>query len=261
MSKQAWRIGAGAFTSAAIAGALAWVNPAGAASTSTPDTLSGIQAKAAAAISLRINDLNAAIAKVNADEYLGSGQATLDNYLGVDIPRLETLGSKIAADTTVDQAKSDYSSIFSDYRVLALVLPAAWQAADADRITNTDVPKLTAFSAKAQSHVNATNQATLQPMIDALNGDISGATNAASGVASTVLSYVPSQWNANNALLDPTKSSLQTANAAVKNGWNEEQQITQYLKSSRPALKTAPTTTTPTTTAPTTTTPSSTPGG
>jgi hypothetical protein len=255
MSKQAWRIGAGILTSATIAGALAWANPAGAA---TPDTLSGIQAKAAAAITLRINDLNAAIAKVNADEYLGSGQATLDSYLQIDIPRLEALGSKIAADTTLTQAESDYSSIFTDYRVLALVLPAAWQAAEADRITNTDVPKLTAFSTKAQSHVNATNQATLQPMIDALNSDISGATNAASGVASTVLSYVPSQWNANHALLDPTKASLAMATGDVKNGWNEEQQIIQYLKSSRPALKTAPAT--PATTAPTTSS-TSTPGG
>jgi hypothetical protein len=250
MSKQAWRVGAGVLTTATIAGALAWANPAGAATTPAPDTLSGIQAKAAAAIGLRVSDLNTAIAKVNADEYLGSGQATLDSYLQVDIPRLEALGSKIAADTTVAQASSDFSSIFSDYRVLALVLPAAWQAADADRVTNTDVPKLTAFSTKAQSHVNANNQAILQPMIDTLNGDISGATNAAAGVASTVLSYVPSQWNANNALLDPSKSSLQTADGDVKNGWSEEQQITQYLKSSRPALKTAPTTT-----------PSSTPGG
>jgi hypothetical protein len=259
VSKHALRLATGGFISAAIGGGLVWANPAGAATAPTPDSLSGLQAKAAAAISVRIGDLNSAIAKVNADEYLGSGQATLDSYLQVDIPRLEALGSKIAADTTVDQARADYSSIFTDYRVLALVLPAAWQAAEADRITNSNVPNLTAFSTKAQSHVNAGNQATLQPMIDSLNRDISGATNAASGVASTVLSYVPSQWNANNSLLDPSKASLQTANGDVKNGWGDEKQIVQYLKSSRPAIKAAPTAPTTLPTNPGTT--NSNPGG
>jgi hypothetical protein len=228
-------------TSAAALAAIA--TTAGADNTTTPASLSGIQAKAAAAITLRINDLNAAIAKVNSAKDLGSGQGTLDNYLAVDIPRLQTLGTKIAADTALSEAEADYQSIFTDYRVLALVLPAAELAADADRITNTAVPGLTAFSAKAQSHVNASNQAILQPMIDTLNNDISGATNATSGLAGTVLVYVPSQWNANNALLNPSKASLQTGTSDVKNALSEVQQIRQYLKSSRPAAKTAQTTT------------------
>ncbi len=179
---------------------------------------------------------------MNAAKGLGSGQSTLAAYLGRDIAPLQQLGTKIAGDTLVSQAESDYQSIFTDYRVLALVLPAAWQAADADHVVNTAVPGLTTDATKAQSHVNATNQATLQPMIDSLNADISGATNAASGVASTVLSYVPSQWNANNSLLSPTKASLATADGDVKSARSEVQQIKQYLKSSRPALKTAPTT-------------------
>ncbi len=245
MSKHAWRVGAAALTSAAALATVA-TTTASAAST-TPASLSGIQAKAVAAITLRINDLNAGIAKVNGAKDLGPGQTTLANYLSVDIPRLQALGTKIAGDTTVTQAEADYSSIFVDYRVLALVLPAAAQAGDADRITYTVVPALTANSAKAQSHVNAANEATLQPMIDTLNTDISGATSATAGLASTVLAYVPSQWNANKSLLAPSKSSLQTANGDVKNARSELQQIAQYLKSSHPAVKTA--------------TPSSTPGG
>ena len=230
-----------ALSSAAAVGAGVVSAGASTPSTSTPQTLSGVQAKAAAAITARVNALNAAVVKVNGDKSLGSDQGTLDTYLGRDIAPLQALGTKIAADTTLAQAESDAQGIYTDYRVFALVLPAAAQAADADRITVTAIPAFTAFSAKAQAHVSATNQATLQPMITSLNTDISGATSATSGLASTVLGYVPSQWNANNALLGPSKSSLQTANGAVQNARTEAQAIRQYLKSSHPAVA-APTT-------------------
>ena len=42
-----------------------------------PQSLATIQAKAAAAITLRVNDLNAAIAKVNGTSHLGSSGASL----------------------------------------------------------------------------------------------------------------------------------------------------------------------------------------
>jgi hypothetical protein len=240
MSKYAIRLGAVALASAA---ALAAGTTTGAATASTP-SLSAIQAKARADITLRVNDLNAAIAKVNAAKHLGSGAPSLDTYLQRDIAPLQALETKIDGDTSVTQAEQDDSSIFIDFRVLALVLPAARQAADADAITNGAVPTLTTDSGKAQSHVNGTNEATLQPMINTLNSDISGATNAASGVAGTVMSYVPSQWNANHGLLTATKDQLSTANTDVKNAISELRQIRQYLKSSHPA---GPQTTAPTT--------------
>ena len=66
----------------------------------TPQSLSGIQAKAAAAISLRVNDLNAAITKVKADSRLGSDNAALATYLQADIAPLQALGQTIAGDTS-----------------------------------------------------------------------------------------------------------------------------------------------------------------
>jgi hypothetical protein len=240
MSTHRIRLGVIALGSAASLAAGVVNAGATTSSAATPASLSSIQAKAAAAITTRVNDLNRAVAKVNANKALGADQNTLDAYLQRDITPLGALGAKIAADTTVTQAQADTQSIFTDYRVLALVLPAARLAADADDITVSAIPELTAFSAKAQSHVTSANQATLQPMITTLNTDISGATSATSGLASTVLGYVPSQWNANHALLSPSKASVQTANGAVKNARDEVQQIRQYLKSAHPAV--APTT-------------------
>jgi hypothetical protein len=251
MSNKGIRFGVAALTSAAILGgggasAFAASTPSTAVTSGTsPNTLVGIQAKAAAAVTLRVDDLNAAIAKVNAAKDLGSSATTLDNYLEVDISPLQALGQKIASDPTVATAEADYSDIFTDYRVLALVLPAAHLAAAGDSIDNGAVPKLTADSAKAATHVNSTTQATLDPLISNLNSEISAASNATVGVASAVLAYVPSQWNANHDLLSSAKAAVTTAIGAVKQATSDVQQIRAYLKASHPAV---PSGATPTTT-------------
>jgi hypothetical protein len=241
MSKHATRFGAVVLTSAALLGTAA-ASASAATGSSTPDTLSGIQAAASAAITTRVNDLNAEIGKVNAAKNLGSGAATLDHYLGVDISPLQALAQKIAADTSLSTAQADYQSIFTDYRVLALVLPASHLAEASYGIDNGDIPNLTTAAADAAKHVNANNQATLQPLITNLNNEISAASNATVGVASTVLGYVPAQWNANNGLLSPAQSSITTAVGDIHQARADVQQVRAYFKASHPAVTTPPTT-------------------
>ena len=84
MSKNRMRMGAAALASAAMLGAGAAL--AGAATPApTTQTLSGIQAQAAAAVSLRVDDLDAAISKVNADPRLGADGGALAAYLNPDL--------------------------------------------------------------------------------------------------------------------------------------------------------------------------------
>ncbi len=64
-------------------------------------------------------------AKVNAAKGLGASQATLVSYLGTDIAPLQQLNQTIQGDSTLQQAAHDFGTIFSDYRVYRLVLPAA----------------------------------------------------------------------------------------------------------------------------------------
>jgi hypothetical protein len=239
------RLGAAAVASATILGMAA--GAAGAASapsggagsvsasgnsgaSAVPATLDGIRAKAHEDITNRVNDLNAAVAKVNAAKGLGSGQAALVAHLGADVTPLQQLDQKIQGDTTVQQATLDFSTIFTGYRVYVLVLPASRIAAVADRATNTVIPRLTASSSKAQERVNPQNQAQLQPLIDDLNSQISAATHATTGLSAAVLAFSPAQWNANNNLLSPSKSAAQTALAAVGKGRSDVMQIRQVLK-------------------------------
>jgi len=237
MSKNGLRLGTVALGAAALVG-LGSASAFGA--TPSTQTLAGIQAKAAAAITLRVNDLNAAISKVNGASHLGSSTASLVSYLQADLAPLQALGTKIAGDTTVSTAQADASTIFTSYRVLALVLPAAHLAATADAIDVTAIPNLTALSAKAASHVTSANRATVQPLIDDLNAQIQSATNATSGVAATLLTYTPSQWNANHDLLAPTVGSVKAAGNDITKARNDIQQIRTILKSGTPS--TTPTT-------------------
>jgi len=201
-------------------------------SNAVPATLDGIRAKANTDITDRVNDLNAAIAKVNAAKGLGSGQATLVTHLGTDITPLQQLDQKIQGDATVQQAAHDFSTIFTGYRVYVLVLPASRIAADAYRATSTAIPQLTADAQRAQGLVNPQNQAQLQPLVDDLNAQIGTATNATNGLAATVLAFTPAQWNANHDLLGASKSAAQTADAALRKGRADVQQIRQVLKGS-----------------------------
>ncbi len=226
------RLGAVSLASATLLGSAAAASAApssGAAGNTVPATLGGIKTKANTDITDRVNDLNAASAKVNAAKGLGSGQPTLVAHLGTDITPLQQLDQKIQGDATVRLAAQDFSAIFSDYRVYVLVLPASRIAADADRVTSTAVPTLTADSSKAQGLVNPQNHAQLQPLIDDLNAQISAASNATNGLAATVLAFTPAQWNASHDVLSPARSSDQTADDAVQKGRSDVQQIRQTL--------------------------------
>lgn len=201
-------------------------------SSAVPATLAGIKAKAAADITDRVNDLDGAIARVNAAKGLGVGQGALASYLGTDISPLQQLNQKIQADSTVRQAAHDFGTIFSDYRVYALVLPASRIAATADHATASAIPSLSAAAARAQARVTPANQATLLPLLNDLNAQIGAAATATNGLAATVLAFTPAQWDANNSLLAPSRSSSQAATGALGKGRADVEQIVQDLKSS-----------------------------
>lgn len=210
--------------------ATAGTGSAGAGSNAVPDTLAGIKAKAHTDITNRVGALQSAITKVNAAKRLGSGQATLVAYLGTDITPLQQLDQTIQGDATVQQAAKDFSTIFTSYRVYALVLPASRLAADADRATATAIPALSADASRAQGLVNPQNQAQLQPLIDDLQAQIGAATNATNGLAATVLAFTPAQWDADHTLLTAPRSADTTADTALAKARSDVKQIRQVLK-------------------------------
>jgi hypothetical protein len=240
MMQHGVRLGALALTTAAIvgvSGTSAW-----GATTGTPPSLSTVQANAAAAITLRVNDLNAAISKAEAAKDLGSESSTLVADLQADIAPLQALGQQIAGDTTVASAQAAAATIFTNFRVLALVLPAARQAGLSVTEVNGPMATLTADLAKVNPHLNPSNEPTLDPLIADANAQLNAASSAASGIPTEVLGYTPADWNANHDILSASHGAVQSAANDLKAARADLKQIRAYFKSD-PASATTTTTT------------------
>jgi hypothetical protein len=205
-------------TAACVAGAGVAGAAGNSGSATVPTTLAGIKSKAATEIDRRVHDLTAAVARANQAKGLGSGQDALVAYLGADIGPLTQLNQKIQVDATVQQARQDFGTMFTGFRVYALVLPAGRIAGDADRATATRIPALTADATKAQQRVNPGNHAVLQPLVDDLDAQVATASGATNGLAATVLAYTPAQWNADHGLLSSAHAADDTTEAALRKG-------------------------------------------
>jgi hypothetical protein len=178
-------------------------------------TVQQVQSAAAADIGNRVTALDGAAGKVQSATDLGADQATLLHPLQADVPALQQLGQKIAADTTVATALADYAQIFSGYRVYALVLPVTALVRVDDHITDTAGPRLTAVSAKIAARETSANQGQVQPLLADLAQQVSAATAAVNGQPATLMTDTPAQWNADHGLLGPAWSAGKAARGDV----------------------------------------------
>ena len=179
-------------------------------------TLAQIQAMAALDITRRTDALNTAIAEVNANKELTSGdRATLLGTLNGDLSGLAALGQKIAQDTTAAQAWTDFQMIFTEFRVFALAIPQARLAAAADDITGAVLPNLTAAQTTLEGLLAGVDSGKdtprVQELMADLNNQIHGVENHVDGLSATVLGYTPADYNANHALLTPARGDLNTS--------------------------------------------------
>ena len=197
-------------------------------------SLSAIQAAGAAATTRRIASIDTASARIAAGTKLGAAHAaTITATLTTDRAALVTLKAKIAADTTVSTALADYKSIFTGFRIYAVVLPQAHIAAGADRITGTTVPRLQAAHdrlATALSNHPDTSTPALQADLVQMQNDIDATRTAATGLADSALAVMPADFNANHAVMAPLRAQLKTAVADARKALAEGKAIIRALR-------------------------------
>ncbi len=258
---------AGSLTSTASSAFASTTTTTAAATDSLPNwgkTLAEVQAQAAAAISIRLSALQAAIKTVQSDTFLGSDATTLVNDMQSDITGLGALGTKIAADTTVAQAIADADMIFTEFRVYYVMLPVVRDVTKIDHIVNVDVPALTKDVTTLQGEENSSNQPFIGPLISGMQSEIQVATGATTGLVANLLAYTPAEWDSNHRLFSTAQTAIQTAGKAVNYANVDLARANKYLRSHPTTTTTtaAPTTTTSstTTTTPTTTTSTTLPG-
>jgi hypothetical protein len=193
--------------------------PASAAPAST--TLSALKARAASAISVRLSALHIAEASINTNKWLSAAdKSTLLATMQSDENGLNALAPKIQADATVTQARADYRTIFTSYRVFALALPQARLAAASDGITGTVLPRLTDAKNRLAGLLAGKDAGKNTPAVQAAMADlasqIQAITTATTGLSAGVLGYTPAQYDANHAVLAGPRETLRTARTDIK---------------------------------------------
>ena len=221
---------AGLAASAAFATTSSPVAPPTPGGATSSTRLAKIRAAGEAAINQRVTALNQVVTVLNGTSWLGPDQATLVATAQSDIAGLTKLGSRLAADTTVQQAKTDYQQIFAGFRVFALVIPVDQMVRASNGITNVVVPKFNALETKWA--------ALDDPQIAGLLSDMQGKTQAAdaavNGLPATLEALTPSSWNSNHGILSQPRSELATARQDLKQARDDAQQIVQILRSQHP---------------------------
>ena len=123
-------------------------NPHAPSATNQAATLAKIKADANTAIQSRLTALNSVIGVLNG--LSNCAVAPLVTTAQTDITGLTALDTTIQADTTVPQARTDAQTIFTGYRVYALVIPVDHLVRAACAVTDVTT-KLTGLETKWSS--------------------------------------------------------------------------------------------------------------
>jgi len=187
-------------------------------------------------IARRLATLNTLSAKVSsATKLSASDQASLSGEVTTEVDGLNSLKTKLDADTTVSDAKADAQSIINDYRVYALIVPKInlVSTADAQQVAEG---KLSALAIKLQTRISADqtagkNVASLQNELASLNSKVSAAQAISSTIESSVIALQPSDYNSNHSVLNGDRNQLKTAQTDIQDAVSTATTIITNLKS------------------------------
>jgi len=219
------------------AGGSATTSPNGSSTTGTTNQqrLQNIINKGNEEITRRLTTLNTLTNKIDAATHLtASDKTTLSNEVSSTVSGLTTLKSQLDADTVLSQAKTDAESIYTEYRVYALVAPKVnlIKVADDQQVVEAD---LTTMAQKLQTRITAEQQAgkdvtTLQTELNDMTSMTNAAQAISSNIESTVINLQPSDYNSNHALLLGDNTQLKTAHLDNAAAYKDAKDIVSGLK-------------------------------
>ncbi len=188
-----------------------------------------------AEISRRLGTLQNLSAKVTgATKLTDSDKASLTAEVSNETNGLTALKTKLDADTTVADARTDAQAIISDYRVYVLVVPKInlIKAADDQQVAES---KLSALVPKLQSRINSAkmagkNVSSLQSGLNDMSTQLTNAQPISSGVETSVIGLQPSDFNTDHAVLSGYRDKLKTAQTDVKAAVSDATSIVNALK-------------------------------
>lgn len=186
-------------------------------------------------ITRRLTTLGTLSASVNAATKLTPTDKTnLLSEINSEISGLTSLKTQLDATTDITSARASAQSIFSDYRVYALVVPkvALVKAADSQQTTET---KLTDLATKLQTRLSAAqssgkNVATLQSELSDMTSKTNAAQSVSSNIETTVAELQPSDYNSDHSILSGDRDQLKAAQANITAAITDAKNIISGLK-------------------------------
>ncbi len=222
----------------ALSTAPAVSNPSSQSTTTTANEqtrLKNIIAKGDQEISRRLTSLASLANKINAATKLtSSDKTTLTNEVNDTISGLNALKTKLDSDTTIAAARADAQSIYTEYRVYALVAPKVnlIKVADDQQVVEQ---KLQTLIQKFQTRINAAKSkgkevSALQDTLSDMTSKVTAAQGISSSIENKVIGLQPTDYNSDHALLSGDSAQLKTAHTDNMAAFSDAKQIVAGLK-------------------------------
>lgn len=211
------------------------VTPQPVKSDASTTTVQRIISRGDAEINRRLQTLAKLNSLINSSSHLtASDKSSLQSEVNTTISGLTALKTKLDAETTTAGARADAQSIFTEYRVYALVVPKVHLIKLADDIQATDT-KLQTLAGKLQTRINTAQSAgkdvtALEKQLTDLNAQIAAAQNIAGNVEAKVVTLEPSDYNTDHQVLSGYSTQLKNARSDDKTAYNDAASIAAELK-------------------------------
>jgi len=187
-------------------------------------------------ITRRLTSLNKLSGKISGAQKLSdSSKSSLTTEVSNEITGLTALKTKLDAETTLDGAKADAQSIFSDYRVYALIMPKVHlvRLADDEQVT---AGKLSDIATKLQARIDSAKSsgkdvATLTTQMAQLQQLIQTVQSTASSVETKVLALEPSDYNSDHSVLSGYSQQLAATHQQNQQAYQLAKTMVGELKS------------------------------
>jgi hypothetical protein len=197
--------------------------------------LQNIISKGDQEIARRLASLSMFLSKINAATKLtASDKATLTAEVNATIDGLNALKVKLDGETTVAAARTDAQSIYTEYRVYALVAPkvALVKVADDQQVAEQ---KLQTLIQKFQTRLNAAkakgkNVSALETTLSDMTQKVNASASVSSAVQAKVIDLQPTDYNNDHAILSGDSAQLKAAHADNVAAYQDAKQIVAGLK-------------------------------
>lgn len=210
--------------------------------TAKNEVMENLRTRADQEITRRVTSLTELVTRINGLKNLSQANKTgLVNKVQAEIAGLNTLKTKIDADTDLTTLRADVKSIIQSYRIYALFVPEIRILIAADAMSTT-ADNLTTLSTKLQTLIagsGATGDTliSLQNLLADMQAKVKDANELYQSVKTEVLALTPQGYPGNRTTLMDAREKLKTGAADLRAARSDAKEIIKILRSLKKTFK------------------------